>query len=467
MKELIQAFRDLKGSPRGFWLSIFAFAVDSAAYFGVLTLMTTFMHDDIGLSDGFSSICVSIFTGLVTLFMLGVGGAAEKLGIRKGLILALALAVLGRFIYAGAPFAGDKAIKVGVVLFSLLVVAVAEGINQPLCYAGVKQYTNEKTSSMGYAMLYAMMNLGIVLIGLVSPLVRVPMEERAKTTHSTLSGVNAVNLVCVGVSLFCLLAFWGLMTKKAEANVVRPTSLEAEKKEDERPALQRLKMYFVGTKEEPSPFRDARFVFFIFMLLPVRTLFAHQWLTLPAYVLRAYPQAVSDKMEWIVNWVNPGIIFFGVPTITALTRKYNVYTMMIIGTAVSALPTFLLVPGPSLFMLITYLVIFSIGEALWSARFYEYASELAPEGRVAQYMGLSLIPWLLAKSTTGLYSGAMLGHFVPEKGPQNSGMLWLIYGLIGCTTPIGLMLARSWVMKGLKGATPKEKDKPAAEPAAA
>jgi MFS family permease len=461
MNDVVKAFRDLRHSPRGFWLCIMAFAVDAMSYFGALTLMTTFMHDDIGLSDGVSSVMVSLFTGGITLFMLGVGGAAEKLGIRKGLVVALAMVVVGRAIYVGAPFAGAK---LGLIVLALLVVALAEGIVQPLCYAGVKQYTDEKTSSMGYALLYAMMNLGIVVIGLVSPLVRVPLEEKAKAGPTAISGVNAVNLTCLGVSLVLLLAFWALMTKNVEANVVRPTSIEDTKK-DTRSIPRRIKEYFVGTAEEPSPFRDARFVFFIFMLLPVRTLFAHQWLTLPAYVLRAYPQEVADKMEWIVNWVNPGIIFFGVPTITALTRKYNVYTMMIIGTLVSAVPTFLLVPGPSLFMLITYLVIFSIGEALWSARFYEYASELAPEGRVAQYMGLSLIPWLLAKSTTGLYSGAMLARFVPKEGPQSSGTLWLIYAFIAMTTPIGLLLARSWVMKGMK-LKPKP-DPEASEPAAA
>jgi len=258
------------------------------------------------------------------------------------------------------------------------------------------------------------------------------------------------------VLLFVLFAL--LMTRKVEERTVRPLLKESEEGE-KAPLGARIKAYFVGTKEEPSPFRDARFVFFIFMLLPVRTLFAHQWLTMPNYVLRAYPPAVADKMEWIVNWVNPGIIFFGVPTLTALTRKYNVYTMMIIGTTVSALPTFLLCLGPSLPNLITFLVIFSIGEALWSSRFLEYASELAPEGRVAQYMGLANVPWIMAKMTTGLYSGTMLARYVPEHGPQDTTTLWLIYGIIATLSPIGLILARSWVMSGLK-------TKPAPAPAA-
>ena len=213
------------------------------------------------------------------------------------------------------------------------------------------------------------------------------------------------------------------------------------------PWQQRLKGYFTE-----GPFGNARFVFFIFMMLPVRTLFAHQWLTMPQYILRAYPPAVGDKMEWLVNWINPGIIFIGVPLLTAMTRRANVYTMMIIGSLVSAAPTFLLCSGPNLTVLIVYFVVFSIGEALWSARFLEYASELAPPGRVAQYMGLAQIPWLLAKGTTGLYSGFLLAAYCPPNTPPeqlHTGTLWFIYGCIAMSTPVGLWLARKWVMSGL------------------
>jgi len=123
-----------------------------------------------------------------------------------------------------------------------------------------------------------------------------------------------------------------------------------------------------------------------------------------------------------------------------------------IGTLVSAVPTFLLCAGPNVYLLIGYFVIFSVGEALWSARFMQYAAELAPPGRVAQYMGLANIPWLLAKGTTGLYSGFLLAKFCPDNVAPNqmhTGTMWLIYGCIALASPIGLLLARKWFMAGL------------------
>ena len=187
-------------------------------------------------------------------------------------------------------------------------------------------------------------------------------------------------------------------------------------------------------------------MFFIFILLPVRTLFAHQFLTMPDYVFRAYAPEVSAKFEWIAG-LNPFIIVIFVPLIAGFTRKVNIITMMIIGTSISAVTTFILVPGPSLTRLILYTLLFSLGEAVWSSRFLEYVANLAPQGKVGAYMGLAGIPWFLAKFTTGLYSGWMLERFVPKGGALDTSTLWFIYALIACISPIGLLLARPWLLK--------------------
>ncbi len=42
----------------------------------------------------------------------------------------------------------------------IFLVVVGYGMYQPAAYAGVRKFTNPKTAGMGYAMLYALMNLG-------------------------------------------------------------------------------------------------------------------------------------------------------------------------------------------------------------------------------------------------------------------------------------------------------------------
>lgn len=468
VRGFIDSFRELLRLPAGFWIVIAVFVVESMSYFGVLTLMNGYVSRDLGFGDAWAGLTVSIFTGLVTLFMLGAGSYAESFGLRRAIIAALLMCLAGRVAYALAPGV-HGALLATLVVAALLVVALGEAIIQPVCYSGVKQYTDEKTSSMGYGLIYAFMNAGIVVVGALSAWLRPGVQDvldarRAAVTQPAAaapagdpislaladhvgSGIQAVNWACNAITAVALVGFVLLFVRRVERNKLRPDTAEEQRAADTRPWWRRLTSYF-----SEGPFANLRFIFFIFMLLPVRTLFAHQWLTMPEYILRAYPKEVGDKMEWLVNWINPAIIFFGVPIATALTRRVNVYTMMIIGSLVSASPTFLLCGGPNLTMLITYFFIFSVGEALWSARFLEYASELAPPGRLAQYMGLANIPWLLAKSTTGLYSGTLLQTYCPAGAPPEAlqtGTLWFIYGCIAMSSPIGLWLARGWVMRGL------------------
>lgn len=55
-----------------------------------------------------------------------------------------------------------------VVFIGLLLAAAGNGFMQPASYAGVRKFSNKETATMGYGLLYAGMNLGIVFIGFVS-----------------------------------------------------------------------------------------------------------------------------------------------------------------------------------------------------------------------------------------------------------------------------------------------------------
>jgi MFS family permease len=122
--------------------------------------------------------------------------------------------------------------------------------------------------------------------------------------------------------------------------------------------------------------------------------------------------------------------------------------MMIVGTAVSALSTFLLVPSPNIYRLLTYFLIWSLGEAAWSSRFLEYVADVAPVNRVGIYMGIAGIPWFLAKMITGTYAGSVLNTYIPIDGVQRPGVMWLIYGIVALISPVGLILARRWLVRG-------------------
>jgi POT family proton-dependent oligopeptide transporter len=324
---------------------------------------------------------------------------------------------------------------------SLALMAMGSGILQPALYAGAKEYTDPRTAAVTFSLVYAIMNFGIVAENIVSPFIRTDttfLHLGGVTVNGLGKGINGVFWFCIGVTVLVLISQLLFFTRKVEqrdrVGAVEKTA--AQKKHDAETNF--------WQKFRALPLFDPRFAFFIFILLPVQTLFAHQWLTIPDYIMRSYPPEVGSRYEWIAG-INPFIIVIFVPLISALTRKAKVLTMMVIGTAI----TFILVPGPGLARLLIYSVIFSFGEAVWSSRFYEYVARLAPPGKVGSYMGMAGIPWFLAKFTTGLYSGLLLEKFVPQGGAHDTGTLWLIYGLIACLSPIGLVLGRKWMERGM------------------
>jgi MFS family permease len=310
-KDFVRSFLDLREAPWAFWCVIIFFMTDSMAYFGILTLMESYIQKDLGVGDIVASAVVSMFTLLVTLFMIGLGTLAEKRGIRGGLLLAILLCLVGRVAYSAGPLGGMPYwLELTLLLGGLVVVAVGEGMVQPVTYAGIKHFTSAKTSAMGYSLIYAFMNLGIIASALISTGIRVPVQDiQAARVAGTpepvsiwrffadwgISGMNAVNWALAAITAAALLILLFGLTKGAEAKArsqngtppAAPLSTAPKKK-----LLERMSDYFTE-----GPFANARFLFFIFMLLPVQTLFAHQWLTLPAYVLRDYSQEVADKME--------------------------------------------------------------------------------------------------------------------------------------------------------------------------
>jgi dipeptide/tripeptide permease len=299
---------------------------------------------------------------------------------------------------------------------------------------------------MAYAFIYAIMNLGIVAGQLVSPLIRdwwATRYEGRSTQDMPEAGITGAFWFFIIITALVVLVNLVFFDRKVEARdslVVR----EARQAEATRqaPVSERLIAYLKAV-----PILDLRFIFFIFILYPVRTLFAHQFLTMPLYVTRAFPVEVGARWEWL-NSINPMIIVVFVPLFAALTIRRRVVDMMIVGTAVSAGATFLLVLPPSLPLLIAYFVVFTLGEALWSSRFLEYVADLAPAKAVGIYMGIAGVPWFLAKALTGLYAGTMLDIFVPDGAAQSPTTLWLVYGLFAVVSPVGLFLARRWLLEG-------------------
>jgi len=449
--ELVTSFRALKGAPKGFWYTNYIYWLDGVAYFGMLTLLAMYFHDILGMTDDSGHKIVSAYMALITGFMLVFGPISDKLGVRKSLIISAALYIIGRAALPLAPhlMPVDSTLLLVVVFGGLLLAAAGNGFMQPASYAGVRKFSDKDTAAMGYGLLYAGMNLGIVFIGFASSRIRSGLHI-GDVINIDGFGIEGVMWFCVGVNVLMLLGLMFFFTPKVEREAEQAGADEEDSEQaDEVTGKASAPLSGALNWLRQSPLSNARFMFFIFALMPVQTLFAYQFLVMPQYVTRAFSEVVANNMEMIVNVSNPLIIVLGVPVITAMTRKVPVYKMMIIGSLVSALPTFFFVLGPSFWLLMAYLVLFSIGEAMWQPRFLQYAAELAPEGQTGAYIAFANLPWFMIKFIAGWYTGRMMDIYCPAEGPLNTETMWLIYGLIAITSPIMLVAASKWVRKGI------------------
>lgn len=292
---------------------------------------------------------------------------------------------------------------------------------------------------MGYAMLYALMNLGGFLPAILSPPIRKAF------------GISGVFWVLSGLTLVGMILVAVILTKKTVKNAIEVNAPE-EPKEEVEPAEKQPLSERVVSYMKRFPYKDYRFLFFIFILIPVQTLFAHNWLTFPQYCERAFTGLVSDNFEFFVN-LNPIMIFILTPMIAALTIKRNTYKMMIVGTFVMGSAPFILVSGPTIWALFAYIIVLTVGEAMWQPRFLQWVAEIAPKDMTGIYMGLGQFPWFMTKFLTSLYSGWFLMNYCPTDAlPSDidTETMWLIYGGIAMLSPIALILAKGWMIKGFK-----------------
>jgi hypothetical protein len=121
-------------------------------------------------------------------------------------------------------------------------------------------------------------------------------------------------------------------------------------------------------------------------------------------------------------------------------------------------------------MALLCMVLVTIGEVVWSPKLNEYTAAIAPRGQEGTYLGLSLMPWFVAKTAVSAASGHLLQRWSPEtveiEGkavPLQQAMvegqlgywdrpeaMWLLlgaYALAGC---IVAAVLEKWLTKGAK-----------------
>lgn len=261
--DLIANMSSIRFLNRKFWSCALVYTFDGAAYFGILGLLTLYMTSEVKLPDRYAGMTVGYMSGMLTLFMALFGGFVDRMGVRKAMTIAISAGLFGRVLLLAAP---STPLPVVASMLALTFMAFSAGIVMTSAYSGAKEATDARTSAIGFALLYALMNGGSLAEQFTSPLVREAY------------GLRGVFVMCTALTVVYLVVHVLMYPRNESAKGVVATPKEK-----------------VSWKDHPL--RDTRFVFFIFILLGVRTLFAHQWLTMPSYVTRAYAPEVGAHFK--------------------------------------------------------------------------------------------------------------------------------------------------------------------------
>ncbi len=512
LKEIVQPFVDLVHAPRALWGINVAYLLEGMVYFGMLGYLaihfSEYVFTGVDHADEWSHTMVMVLTAGITISMFFLGFVGDKWGVRRALLIAFVFMLIGRVIMSAAPTvlglepAGLWSPLHLVTMGGIVLIVIGYGMYQPAAYAAVRQFTTPKTAAMGFAMLYALMNLGGWL----------PSFAFLVRDDDYLGlGIPGTFWVYTAFTVVALLATVFILTRKTVIEATKAAKLERERSEAEAIAAEpenRSEIAPVVEEELPSsvpwhmwlllaaivaailwrvpapaayyaaaavgllpvyilllpatrrekvvqwialhPLSNVKFAFFIFALIPVQTLFTYNWLVLPQYISRAFDGWIGEYFEIAAN-ANPILIFILVPIITAVTMRAKVYNMMIWGTLIMAAPAFLLVAGPQPWALFTYILVMTIGEAMWQPRFLQYAAEIAPEGRTGTYMGVAQFPWFLTKLLVPLlYSGWMMDRYCPAEGPKDTQTMWFIFACIALMSTVMLIAAKGWLGKDFK-----------------
>jgi MFS family permease len=357
----------------------------------------------------------------------------------------------------------------------VLPLAVGEALGTPVLLAATRRYSTVAQRSISFSIIYMIMNVGYIAAGWIFDYVRqlnlhVSLFGFEPTSYQQLFVVS----LAFEIVLFPVIYF---IRRRPEATDPAIGGM-IEKSRSPTPAF----WSGIGETVRKSAIDTAqlfrrligqsgfyRILVFFLLIGFLKAIFLQMDYVFPTFGIREL--GLYAPVGKLAN-INAIMIILLVPIVGALTQKFAAYRMVVIGGAICAAGVFIMalptewfqsaansVIGqwlgysylglhgsihPYYIMTALYLVVFSVGEAFYSPRVYEYAAAIAPKGQEASYGSLAYLPFLVGKLLVGT-GGWLLAAFVPEHGPRHPATMWLIFALAASVAPIGLITFRRYI----------------------
>jgi dipeptide/tripeptide permease len=395
MTKIGRVFRNF---PRAFWVANSMELFERWAWYGMFLVLPLYLT---GSTDtgalGFSQAQKGLLTGTVVMILYFLptftGAIADKFGYKKILILAYIILITGYYLMGTVR-------SYAALWFVFLFLGLGAGLFKPVISATIRKSTTEKTSSIGFGIFYMIVNIG----AFVGPIFASKLREVSWDL------VFIMSAVVIGINLLLVIFFF------REPPLV---------KNDE--SLGKSIVHIA--RNIGSALSDLKLLIFLviiigfwamynqlFYTLPV---FIDQWLdTAPIYnlldsVSPALARAIGTENgtiapEMLTNIDAFYIVVFQV-LVSSLVMRFKPLNTMLAGILVCAIGIGLWFVTLNPFFLFLTLLIFAFGEMTSSPKILEYIGRIAPEDKVALYMGCYFIPMAGGNFLAGILSGNVYG----------------------------------------------------------
>ena len=174
LQEITRPFVDAVRAPRPLWGNNLQYLIEGFLYFGIINYLVIYCVENIGTNELQAGWVVTVLAGGITFSQFLFGGLVDRWGTRRGLLIALGALVIGRALLAaagtlGLPTEGEFSSAFMTLMLGIVMILLGYGLYEPASYSIVRRVTTPKTSAMGFAMLYALMNLGGWLPSFLAP----------------------------------------------------------------------------------------------------------------------------------------------------------------------------------------------------------------------------------------------------------------------------------------------------------
>lgn len=400
------------GYNRSFWVANTLELFERFAYYGSKAVLAVYIAEQVGLgSQTATFLAGSVFNTLLYLLPPLAGTVVDRFGFKKSLLACFAIFSIGYFLIGmgGLPFSQPLVQAVGVktwMLIALIITAVGGSLIKPCIVGTVARTTNEDTKALGYSIYYTLVNFG----GAIGPFIALAVRENVGISYVlVLSSLTTLALV-IGTLLF-------YREPETPADAPPPRSM----------GRVLADMFMV--------FGNGRFMLFLIIFSGFWVMFWHIFYALPFYVKDYLHFGKFEIMETVDAWT---IILVTIPA-TAIARRLQPLSAMVIGVGLASASWFLMSAVPTLTGAVAALMLFAVGESLQAPRFYEYVARLAPPEQLGTYMGFAFLPIAIGTFLSGGSSGYLVSHYV-EGGNPNAPKMWLIVGAYGVVATLLLLI---------------------------